>query len=112
MKLCYNLGFYDRNLGDITDAKTPDLPGSNQLLEEWKEYDKILRDTMITERTVWLDTRGNHGKQMVKYWDGHPVQFASDIVQSSLIVQFKPCATCDPSLLIKYVLTKPCSGVI
>ena len=47
--------------GDLTDAKTVDMQGSMQYEKEWKEYDRILKSTKITEKTVWLDTRGNHG---------------------------------------------------
>jgi len=48
--------------GDITDAKLEDREGSRQFEDEWKQYDRILQDTGIVDKTVWLDTRGNHGK--------------------------------------------------
>lgn len=38
--------------------------GSRQFLEEWIHYKKILEDTKVTERTTWLDVRGNHGKNV------------------------------------------------
>jgi len=47
--------------GDITDAKEKDLEGSRQFEDEWKQYDRVLRETGVLEDTVWLDTRGNHG---------------------------------------------------
>jgi len=47
--------------GDITDAKLEDREGSRQFEDEWKQYDRILQDTGILDKTVWLDTRGNHG---------------------------------------------------
>lgn len=52
--------------GDLADAKTNDLIGSRQFLEEWQYYGDILRDTKIVERTLWLDIRGNHGKFVIK----------------------------------------------
>jgi len=48
--------------GDITDAKFADKEGSMQFQDEWKQYDRILRESGILEKTVWLDTRGNHGQ--------------------------------------------------
>ena len=47
--------------GDITDAKLEDKEGSRQFEGEWRQYDKLLRDTGVLDETVWLDTRGNHG---------------------------------------------------
>lgn len=46
--------------GDITDAKFADKEGSMQFVNEWKQYDRILRESEVLEKTVWLDTRGNH----------------------------------------------------
>ena len=48
-------------LGDLTDAKHANKQGSMQHQDEWLEYNKILKETGITEKTVWLDVRGNHG---------------------------------------------------
>lgn len=57
-KLTYcNLNF----TGDLTDAKTIDRMGSQQFLEEWQHYKKILDDSKVAEKTTWLDVRGNHG---------------------------------------------------
>jgi len=50
--------------GDITDAKLEDREGSQQFEDEWRQYDKVLHDTGILDKTVWLDTRGNHGVYM------------------------------------------------
>ncbi|OWA55134.1 Transmembrane protein 62 [Hypsibius exemplaris] len=46
--------------GDLTDAKTNLGFGSAQREWEWKEYSRIIRETRVTERTTWLDIRGNH----------------------------------------------------
>ena len=43
--------------GDLTDAKTADYSGSGQYLEEWREYDNIVRSG---SGITWLDIRGNH----------------------------------------------------
>ena len=50
------------SLGDLTDAKSVDFQGSQQYEDEWITYDKVLKETKVTEKTVWLDVRGNHGK--------------------------------------------------
>ena len=47
--------------GDLTDAKHYAGLGSEQREWEWKEYSRIIRETKVTDRTVWLDIRGNHG---------------------------------------------------
>lgn len=39
--------------------------GSKQILEEWQYYKRILDDTEISKRTLWLDVRGNHGKKHI-----------------------------------------------
>ncbi|KAF5274250.1 hypothetical protein FQR65_LT04368 [Abscondita terminalis] len=46
--------------GDLTDAKTSDNIGSQQMHKEWVEYRTILTDLKIIEKTNWLDIRGNH----------------------------------------------------
>lgn len=48
--------------GDLTDAKAKDKMGSKQILEEWKYYKRVLDDTGVTRKTLWLDVRGNHGR--------------------------------------------------
>jgi len=47
--------------GDLTDAKSEDNMGSQQYVEEWEMYKNILQACRVTEKTVWLDIRGNHG---------------------------------------------------
>lgn len=47
--------------GDITDAKLEDREGSRQFEDEWKQYDQALCESGILDKTIWLDTRGNHG---------------------------------------------------
>nr|XP_002129413.1 transmembrane protein 62 [Ciona intestinalis] len=46
--------------GDLTDAKMRNRVGSTQYKVEWETYNKILRDTDVTNRFLWLDVRGNH----------------------------------------------------
>lgn len=51
--------------GDLTDAKTKDAIGSDQFEGEWKHYRDILTDAHVTQKTLWLDIRGNHGKKYI-----------------------------------------------
>uniref|UniRef100_H2YV13 Uncharacterized protein n=1 Tax=Ciona savignyi TaxID=51511 RepID=H2YV13_CIOSA len=46
--------------GDLTDAKYKNRVGSTQYKVEWELYNKVLHDTNVTNRFVWLDIRGNH----------------------------------------------------
>ena len=48
--------------GDLTDAKTSDNMGSAQQIKEWEIYRDILLESEVVNKTVWLDIRGNHGK--------------------------------------------------
>ena len=50
--------------GDLTDAKYPNMIGSNQFEEEWKTYNDVLEETKAAEKYVWLDIRGNHGNKL------------------------------------------------
>lgn len=51
--------------GDLTDAKDRDLLGSRQYEDEWKIYNEILNQTNVRNKTLWMDIRGNHGKEFV-----------------------------------------------
>ena len=33
-----------------------------QYPDEWDTYSRILKQSNILNRTIWLDTRGNHGR--------------------------------------------------
>lgn len=48
--------------GDLTDAKDVDFIGSEQYIEEWKEYYAAISTCPVIESkaTEWLDLRGNH----------------------------------------------------
>lgn len=46
--------------GDLTDAKNQFILGSDQYIEEWKAYHNVLEDTGISNKTIYMDIRGNH----------------------------------------------------
>lgn len=52
--------------GDLTDAKAKDNLGSSQVKTEWVYYYNIIKESGITENTVWLDIRGNHDNFNIK----------------------------------------------
>lgn len=51
--------------GDLTDSKTKDNLGSTQVKTEWVYYYNIIKESGVTEDTIWLDIRGNHGKKKI-----------------------------------------------
>lgn len=46
--------------GDLTDAKSRNKVDSQQYEDEWQTYYKIIKETKVAEKYVWLDIRGNH----------------------------------------------------
>lgn len=54
-------------LGDLVDARTKDLLGSKQFEKEWEMYQQVLNETGVTNNTIWLDIRGNHGNFILFY---------------------------------------------
>lgn len=48
-------------VGDIVDAKDRFQIGSEQYVEEWQIYNKILQESGVAKKTEWLEVRGNHG---------------------------------------------------
>lgn len=59
--ISYKVFLVSKLPGDLTDAKSEDNMGSQQYVEEWEVYKNILQACRVTEKTVWLDIRGNHG---------------------------------------------------
>ncbi|RWS09024.1 transmembrane protein 62-like protein, partial [Dinothrombium tinctorium] len=55
--------------GDLTDSRTKDPLGSNQHEEEWIWYSEVLNKSGVTNKTLWLDIRGNHDSFNVFSWE-------------------------------------------
>ncbi|XP_074644153.1 transmembrane protein 62-like [Tubulanus polymorphus] len=53
--------------GDLTDAKHANNQGSEQYIDEWQDYNRIITESGILNKTVWLDIRGNHDAFNVPY---------------------------------------------
>lgn len=47
--------------GDLTDSRSKSPLGSGQFEQEWIWYQEVLQSTNVTNKTAWLDIRGNHG---------------------------------------------------
>ncbi|XP_075358940.1 transmembrane protein 62 isoform X2 [Mycteria americana] len=55
--------------GDLTDAKTRDKLGSEQVEVEWKTYQSILKRSRVMEKTKWIDIKGNHDSFNIPHLD-------------------------------------------
>ncbi|CAB4021656.1 Transmembrane 62, partial, partial [Paramuricea clavata] len=61
--------------GDIVDAKDRFQIGSEQYVEEWEIYQKILKESAVGKKTQWLDVRGNHDNFDVPSFDSEQNMF-------------------------------------
>jgi hypothetical protein len=77
----FNVFRFSQFSGDLTDAKDSIL-GSSQYEEEWRAYQSTLTETGVTNKTAWLDIRGNHDNFNVEYlFDGRTDLFQNFSVQ-------------------------------
>jgi len=42
--------------------------GSNQYIDEWETYKRVLDESKVVDKTTWLDIRGNHGENRNIIW--------------------------------------------
>lgn len=49
----------------MTDAVAKDGFGSKQEHREWQHYRYIIDQTNVSKKVLWLDVRGNHGKNSI-----------------------------------------------
>ncbi|KAG7305922.1 hypothetical protein JYU34_008475 [Plutella xylostella] len=70
--------------GDLTDAKAKDNLGSSQVKTEWVYYYNIIKESGVTDDTVWLDIRGNHDNFNIKALNDQANYFRNYSVQGSL----------------------------
>ncbi|CAK1540627.1 unnamed protein product [Leptosia nina] len=67
--------------GDLTDAKAKDNLGSSQVKSEWVYYHNIIKESGITEKTTWLDIRGNHDNFNIRTLNSQENYFRNYSVQ-------------------------------
>ncbi|XP_075974163.1 transmembrane protein 62-like [Anticarsia gemmatalis] len=70
--------------GDLTDAKAKDNLGSSQVKTEWVYYHNIIKESGVTENTVWLDIRGNHDNFNIRTLNSQENYFRNYSVQGKL----------------------------
>ncbi|KAM3963689.1 LOW QUALITY PROTEIN: transmembrane protein 62 [Aphomia sociella] len=69
--------------GDLTDAKAKDNLGSSQVKTEWVYYHNIIKESGVTDKTVWLDIRGNHDNFNIQTINSQQNYFRNYSVQGS-----------------------------
>ena len=67
--------------GDLTDARTKGIMGGEQYRQEWLWYQEIVNRTGVTDKTLWLDLRGNHDDFGVFGWQSDNNYFSKYSVQ-------------------------------
>ncbi|XP_013183104.1 transmembrane protein 62-like isoform X1 [Amyelois transitella] len=69
--------------GDLTDAKAKDNLGSSQVKMEWVYYQNIIKESGVTDHTLWLDIRGNHDNFNIKTIDAEENFYRNFSVQGT-----------------------------